>query len=426
MIQQNIKIIVRCTLFVLLCFVTLSGCVSEAQNTSEWPAFHGFDRTNKSDETGLAKEWPKDGPEVLWTISGLGEGYSSVSVGGGLIYVAGMASNQTYVFAFDLQGKTVWKKPNGDAWSTTMSWATSYTGARSTPTYDNGVLYHLGERGRLTAFDAKSGDEKWHRELLQEFDAEMPEYGYTESVLIEGDNLYVRPAGKKGFQVCLNKNSGELIWANNEIPGSEGYTSAVIMDFGGYHQILGSSSNFYYGVDASTGKLLWKVEFENQRGLNITDPVVFNEYVFLSSGYGKGSMLAKLNASGNEIVAETFWQSTLMDNHHGGVILHNGYLYGSGSNSRGWFCLELLTGEQIWNADGKGSITYADGMLYTLDERTGTMKLVKATPEKYTLSGEFKVPRGGEGMYWAHPVVCGGRLYVRHADKLYAYNISVN
>jgi outer membrane protein assembly factor BamB len=405
------------------CLAGLSGFNAEAQKTSEWTCFHGPDRTNKSTETGMIKVWPKDGPKLLWTVSGLGEGYSTVSFGGGLLYTAGLYNDQTYVFCFNPDGKPVWKKPNGKTWTTTLSWAISYTGARSTPTYDNGVLYHLGERGRLAAFDSKTGEEIWSRELAQEFEVELPEYGYSESVLIDGDNLSIRPVGKKGYQVCLNKLNGKLIWANTEIPGTAGYSSFIIKEFGGYRQIIGSSSNCYYGVDTRTGKLLWKVDFANQRELNLTDAISYNEYVFLSSGYGKGSMLVKLKVSGKAIVPETVWQSSLMDNHHGGVILHNGYLYGSGTDSRGWFCLDFLTGKQIWKSDGKGSLTYADGMLYMLDER-GTMKLVRAVPDKYEISGEFKVPKGGEGMYWAHPVVYGGRLYIRHADKLFAYNIS--
>jgi outer membrane protein assembly factor BamB len=411
--------------FLSICFLlTLSGCTGEAQYTCKWPCFHGSDRTNKSTETGLLKKWPEGGPELLWTVSGLGEGFTSVSIGGGLLYTAGMTDNQTYVFVYDYNGKLVWKKPNGKSWSTRMSHASSYIGPRSTPTYDNSMLYHLGDMGRLTAFDSKTGEEIWYRELPQDFDAEPTEYGYSESVLIDGDKLYTRPAGKKGFQVCLNKHNGELIWANTEIPGVEGYTSMVLMDFGGYRQIIGSSSDCYYGVDTKTGKLLWKVDYRNSQGLNVTDVIVNNEYVFISSGYGKGSMLLKLKGSGEEIIPETVWHSELMDNHHGGVILHNDYLYGSGTNSRGWFCLDFLTGKQIWKIQrGKGSLTYADGMLYMLDER-GTIKLVKATPDKYELSGEFNVPEGGPGMYWAHPVVCGGRLYIRHADKLYAYDIS--
>ncbi len=413
--------------YLAICFlISLSGCSGKVQDLCEWPSFHGPDRTNKSSETGLLREWPEDGPLLLWEAAGLGEGFSTVSIGGGLIYTAGILDNQSYVFCFDLTGNPVWKQPNGISWSTNMSHASSYLGPRSTPTFDNGVIYHLGDMGRLAAFDAESGKEIWYKELREEFDADIPEYGYAESLLTDGDNIYVRPAGRKGFQVCLNRNTGELVWANTEIPGIEGYSSAIIMDFGGSRQVLGSSSNCYYGVDTKTGKLLWKVDFENQRELNITDPVVRGDHVFISGGYGKGSMLFRLKRAGEEIIPEIIWETDLMDNHHGGVILHEGYLYGSGSNSRGWFCLDFMTGQQAWNdIRGKGSVTFADGMLYMLDER-GTMRLVRASPESFEAKGEFKVPEGGRGMYWAHPVVCGGRLYIRHADKLFVYDISRN
>jgi outer membrane protein assembly factor BamB len=400
----------------------LGSCSAVAQNALEWPSFHGSDRTNRSNETGLLKQWPANGPKMLWTISGLGEGYSSISIGGGLIYTAGKIDNQTFVMAFDMGGKPVWKKPNGKAMTITLSWASTYVGPRSTPTYDNGKLYHLSEAGRLAAFDAKTGREIWSREIAKDFEAANEEYGYAESVLIDGDNLFVRPSGKKGFQVCLNKNTGETIWINTEIPGTEGYTSMVIDEYGGFRQIIGASSNCFYGVDTRSGRLLWKVDFKNERELNLTDAIVFNDYVFITSGYGIGCRLLKLKASDKGFVPETVWKSELMDNHHGGAILHNGYLYGSGTNSRGWFCLDFLTGKQVWNTNGKGSLTFADGMLYLLDER-GTMKLVRATPDKYELKGEFKVPSGGESMYWAHPVVCGGRLYIRHGDKIFAYSL---
>jgi outer membrane protein assembly factor BamB len=176
-------------------------------------------------------------------------------------------------------------------------------------------------------------------------------------------------------------------------------------------------------VDTKTGKLLWSVAYENQRSNNVTDPIFHNGYVFASSGYGKGSILIKLTLSEKEIIPETVWHTALMDNHHGGIILHDGYIYGAGHNARGWFCLDFMTGEQMWKAQGKGSLFYADNMFYFLEER-GTMKLVKATSQQYDEVSSFKVPKGGEGMYWAHPVVCGGRLYIRHADKLFVYKIS--
>ncbi|MFC1538500.1 PQQ-binding-like beta-propeller repeat protein [Candidatus Latescibacterota bacterium] len=393
-----------------------------AQDRGEWPAYHGFDRTNKSAETGLLKQWPANGPELLFEIEGLGEGYSTVSIARGLIFTAGRLNNETYVFVFDMNGKPVWKKPNGQAWDTTMSWARTYTGARSTPTYDDGVLYHLGETGRLTAFDHKTGDEIWMVNLLERFNATIPEYGYSESVFIEGDRLYCNPAGKSGFMVCLNKKDGSLIWANREIPGVAGYSSAIAADYGGFHQIINMSSNCAYGVDSKTGKLLWSIPVENKNSLNCTDAIYHDGYVFISAGYGYGCTLIKLNAAGGSITPQTFWQSELMDNHHGGIILHEGYLYGAGHEARGWFCLDFMTGKEAWKDRGKGSITYADGMIYMLEEN-GDIRLVKANPGKCEVAGSFEVPDGGKGMHWAHPVVCGGRLYVRHTDKVFVYGI---
>ena len=405
------------TLFLLAIFFSLS-----AQDGKEWPCFHGTDRSNKSRETGLLKEWPKGGPKLEFTISGLGDGYSSVIIAGGFLFTEGRSDDKTAAFCFDLNGKLVWKKTIGKAWNTNLSWASTYIGSRSTPTYSDGVLYILCEGGRLAALEAKTGKELWSKELTIAFDAGMPDYGYAESVLVEGENLYVRPLGKKGYQVSLNKKNGEIVWVSNEITGKEGYTSFVPMDFGGYHQIIASTGNTFYGLDSKSGKLLWKIDFANERDLNITDALTYNEYVFVSSGYGKGSMLFKLKSSGKTITTEKVWESDLMDNHHGGVILNNGYLYGSGTNKRGWFCLDFMSGKQMWNTNGKGSVTYADGMLYFLDER-GNMKLVRATPDKYECTGEFTVLKGGESMYWAHPVVCGGKLYIRHGDKLFVYDI---
>ena len=404
--------------------VLVLSCMNSvnAQELPPWPCFHGPERSNKSMETGLLSEWPEEGPELLWTISGLGKGYSTVSFTAESLFTSGIGNQQTFVFAFDLEGKLLWKKPNGRSWETEMSHARTYNGARSTPTYSEGVVYHLGELGRLAAFDSRSGDELWSIELREQFDAEIPEYGYSESVYILEDRLYCCPAGKKAYLVCLDKHTGEVIWKNNEINGTVGFSSLIAFDHGGYKQIAGLSSSAIFGVDSETGRLLWQVDFENSRSNNVPDLIFHKGYIFASSGYGKGSILLNLKSSDNAVMPETVWQTELMDNHHGGVILHEGYLYGAGHNSRGWFCLDLLTGEQMWKAGGKGSLTYADQMLYCLDER-GIARLVKASPENYEAVSEFRVPGGGDGMYWAHPVIYGARLYIRHQDILVAYDI---
>ncbi len=388
----------------------------------EWPCFHGPARDNRSAETGLLKEWPEGGPKLLWTATGLGKGYSSVTIAGGGIYTAGMIGKQTYVFALDLDGKQKWRKPNGRSWESRMRHAIGYTGSRATPTYDEGRLYHLGERGRLAVFDARTGREVWSVDLFERFDAKVPSYGLAESVLIDGERLICSPGGRKGYMVCLAKDTGKLVWANTEMKGAVGYCSGVIAEFGGRRQILSMSAKALFSVDAATGKLLWSVEHGNRRGNSATDPIFHKGRVFASTGYGKGSVVVKLLPTEDGIRAERVWASKLMDNHHGGVVLLDGHLYGSGHQSRGWFCLEFFTGRQAWNAKGKGALTYAEGMLYCLDER-GTMSLVRADPDAFRLASSFRLPKGGTGLYWAHPVVCGGRLYVRHADKLFAYDI---
>lgn len=408
---------------IFIIFLSTNIISTCGQNIDPWPCFHGLSRTNKSTEKNLMKGWPAEGPGLIRTISGLGEGYSTVSFGSDLIFTAGMTEGQTYVFAFDHNGSLVWKKQNGKSWETTRPWALTYTGSRSTPTYDDGMVYHLGDLGRLAAFESLSGKEIWSIELRKIFDAEIPEYGYSESVLIDGDRLYCNPMGKKAYIICLDKKTGNLLWANSDIKGLAGFNSSVIMEFGGYRQIISMNASSVFGIDSKNGKLLWSAEFINSNELNLTDPIIHNNYVFVTSGYGRGSMLIKLTASGDKINPSVVWDTNLMDNHHGGVILHEGYLYGSGSNSRGWFCLEFMTGKQVWKTDGKGSLTFADGMLYMLDER-GTMRLAVANPGKYDQTGSFRVPEGGKSMYWAHPVVFDGRLYIRHSDKLFVYDVS--
>jgi len=410
-----------CLLFLLFPFLL----EIHAQEGGHWPFFHGPDRSNKSTETGLLKAWPDDGPELVWSVAGLGKGYSSVAVADGFLYTAGLKDQQTYVYAFDLKGKLIWEKPNGPSWETEKPWARTYNGARCTPGYSEGLIYHLGELGRLTAFDSGSGDEIWSMELRELFDAEIPEYAYSESVFIEGDRLYCCPAGKKAYLICLDKHTGKLIWKNSDIRGTVGFGSLISFDHGGYHQIAGLSSNTIFGVDAETGKLLWDVDFENNRSNNVADPIFHQGRIFASSGYGKGSILIKLTEPGDGITPETIWQTELLDNHHGGVILHEGYLYGAGHNARGWFCLDFQTGKEMWKTGGKGSLTYADQMLYCLDER-GIMTLMKAQPDTHETVSSFEVPEGGEGMYWAHPVVCAGRLYIRHEDRLFVYAIAAD
>jgi outer membrane protein assembly factor BamB len=410
--------------YLLLLFFNISVVVVAGENM-DWPCFHGPRRDNLSTDMGLLKAWPRNGPKLLWTATDIGHGYSTVSIAGGRIYTAGMIDKQTYVTALDMDGKQIWQKLNGQSWQATeqQTWAVPYSGSRGTPTVDGDTVYHLSELGRLTAFEAGTGREIWHVDIMKIFGAERPEYGYSESVLINGNALYCCPAGGEGYIVALDKSSGNTIWVNKEVKDAVGNCSAVLARIAGHEQIITMSAQRILSFDPTDGRLLWDYAFANQRENNIADVIVSDDLVYASSGYGKGSILLRPERQDDGKFSVTpVWTSELLDNHHGGVLLYDGFIYGAGQESRGWFCLDFKTGVKKWQTPGKGSLTCADGMLYCLDER-GIMSLVKASPEKWEQVSSFKPPRGGEGLFWAHPVVCNGRLYIRHSDKLFAYDI---
>jgi len=371
------------------------------------------------------QSWPEDGPPLLWTASGIGHGYSSVAIAANRIFMAGMIDKQTYVTSLDMTGKILWQRVNGRSWEATekQPWAVPYSGSRSTPTVDGDSVYHLSELGRLTAFDLKTGEERWHVDVVQTFQAERPKYGLSESVLIHGDSLFCCPGGAGGYVVALDKQSGRTRWTNTSIRDPIGYCSPVVADIDGVEQVITMSAKRVFAFAPDSGRLLWDYAFGNAQGNSATDVVVSNGLVYASSGYGAGSIsLRPKRQPDGRFTVEEVWKSKVLDNHHGGVLLLDGRLYGAGHEAQGWFCLDFRTGSELWQTDGKGSLTYADGMLYCLNER-GTMSLVKATPKNWDEVSSFRLPRGGSGLYWAHPVVCSGRLYVRHSERLFAYDI---
>jgi outer membrane protein assembly factor BamB len=343
-----------------------------------------------------------------------------------MIYTAGTTKEETIVIALDLDGNVKWRAPNGARWqaSAQMTWASSYDGARATPTVDGGVVYHLNETGLLSAFDAQKGTVIWSLDLLKTFEARIPKYGYTESVLIDGDRLICCPGGTRGFMVALNKKTGALVWANTEVTDGVGFASPILVEDKGVRQFVTLSEEAVIGVEASAGRLLWRHPFTNKRKNNIPTPLYQNGFVFASTGYGAGSVLLKLSFDGAKVTASQVWANTELDNVHGGFVLMDGFVYGAAHEKPAWVCLELATGKPRYReiGVGMGSVSYADGMLYCLGEK-GAMGLVPCTPDRYSVVSRFDVPKGGDGPFWAHPVVCGGRLYIRHADRLYAYDI---
>lgn len=412
----------------LLVFVLNVSVVAIAGDNTDWPCFHGPLRDNLSVETGLLQVWPDEGPALLWTNSDIGHGYSTVAIVGDRIFTAGMIKKQTYVTALDLKGRKLWQSLNGQSWqaSARQTWAVPYAGSRGTPTVDGDTVYHLSELGLLTAFDIETGKERWQLELLKAFEAERPEYGYSESVLIHGDKLFCCPGGEKGYAAAFEKGTGRTLWVNTEIKDPAGNCSAVVATINEVEQIITLSQKRVLSFDPEKGHLLWQFEFGNKRENSCTDVIVSDGLVYASSGYGGGCILLRPKRKDDgKFSVEQVWKSDLLDNHHGGVLLLDGNLYGAGHESRGWFCLDFMTGNKLWQSPGKGSLTYADGLFYCLDEK-GTMSLIRATNSKWDQISSFRMPREGRGLYWAHPVVYDGRLYVRHSEQLFAYDVRKN
>lgn len=384
----------------------------------EWPQFHGPGRDNRSAETGLPRQWPAEGPKLLWTARGLGHGFSSVAVVEGILYTAGSVGETTAVTAVDAAGRTLWQVPVGRAWEG------SVPGSRATPTIDGRRLYHQTPHGEIVCLDRRTGTELWRLNALERFGAENINWAISESLLVDGPRVLCCPGGPVAM-AALDKHTGATLWQSASAGDLAGYSSPALGTFGRLRIALVLTSAALIGVDADRGTLLFRHEHRTPFDENIFLPLVHDGRVFISTRT-TGSELLRVTVEGNEASAETVWATEELDNQHGGAVLVDGHLYGACHvrNGGAWVCLEWSTGRKCWQdrGVGKGCLTYADGMLYTLSER-GTLGLVRATPQRFELVSQFDLPPEGEGPFWAHPVVAGGRLYVRHGEFLYAYEL---
>jgi outer membrane protein assembly factor BamB len=407
---------------VLVCSAFLTIATALADDVpSTWPQWRGPNRNGQSLDKGLLKAWPESGPKQIWKVTDIGTGYSTVSISDGLIYITGLVeltpedkdTSRLFLTAITLDGKVKWRK------DLCKAYIGSYRGARATPTCHNGNLYLQSGEGDLGCYDAKTGETKWTRNS-EEFAGKHANWGYTESILIIDDLVIVTPGGEKTFMVALDKNTGKTVWQSKPY-GYPHYSSPIHVVYKGVSMIITGARNGLIAVDTKTGNILWTHEFAPGNVANVPDPAFSDGYVFWSVGYGKGAVCLKLSVEGDKVTANEAWQSEDMICHHGGYVILDGHIYGN--HKSGWTCLELKTGEKKWYDDGvgKGSLCYADGMLYLLGEKKGQVGLAEATPQAFKLTGSFSIE--GEGPSWAHPVVNDGRLYLRYHQNLYCFDV---
>ena len=400
-----------------------------ASATADWPQFHGPNRDNRSTDKGLLKTWPEEGPSRIWEATGIGEGYSTVAIVGDRIYTTGAIDDDCVITALDMDGKTVWTRKNGKAWDK------SYPGTRSTPTItDDGLLYHESGIGNLVCLKVDSGEMIWSTNILEEFDGRNIMWGLAESPLVVGDRVICTPGGEDVSMASLDRKTGKVVWKCTGAGDRPGYASPILIEHDGLKQIVTAMSESIVGVRASDGTLLWQYPHKVYADENITTPLFHDGLVIVSGCVRKGTTSLELQVSGDHCAVEMHWHNKTLDNKQGGIVLFDGRLYGyaESQNRKGpWMCIDFKTGETIFQSAPvrssykykNGCLTYADGMFYLYADN-GNMALVKPTDTGFELTGKLKIEDPGERPTWAHPVVFGGRLYVRYGDKLAAYDVA--
>jgi len=392
---------------VLMCMM-----VAGAFAADEWSGWRGANRDGKSSDTGLMKEWPADGPPLLWKVDNIGTGFSSVAVAGGKVYISGDRDGKLMIFAFGLDGKPLWSVDHGKGRG-------GPDGSRSTAVIDSGNLYILNGHGLVGCYDAASGGKKWTREA-SEFGGRPHGWGYSESVLVT-EKLAVFTPGGKNCIVALDKKTGKQVWVSSGFDAPAHYSSCIAFTYEGVPIIVNGTGGGIVGVDARTGAALFSNKWSAGNTANCPTPAYGDGHIFWSNGYGRGGVCLKLSAAGGTVTAEQAWTTKELECHHGGYVIHEGHIYGN--HGGGWACLELKTGKRLWEkrAVGKGSLCWADGMFYLFSENGGQAALATCSTDGLEVKGKVKVK--GKGPSWAHPVVTGGRLYLRYDANLYCFDV---
>lgn len=413
---MNLSVLTRSVLVLGVC----SFLVPAPLGAADWPQWRGPDRSDRSAETGLLTSWAGGAPKRLWLSKEGGLGYSGFSVVQGRLFTMGAREKQEFLLAFDANtGKQLWALAVGETYSN--DWG---DGPRSTPTVDGDHVYALGGRGGLVCAQAADGKLVWQT-TLKELGGKVPGWGYCESVLVDGDRVLCTPGGSQGTVAALDKKTGKVAWQTKDFTDDAHYSSIILGELNGARQYIQLTAATVAGIKPSDGSVLWRSSWPGKVAV-IPTPIVHDNHVYVTSGYGVGCKLVKVSPS-NEVT--DVYQNKVIKNHHGGVILVGDHLYGH-SDGAGWTCQEFKSGKEVWTSKqfGKGAVSFADGRLYCLEEGSGTVVLVEPSPEKWIEHGRFTLEpqttlRKPQGRIWTHPVISNGKLYLRDQEILFCYDV---
>lgn len=388
---------------------------------ADWPQWRGPDRTGVSQETGLLKKWSEGGPPLRWKATDIGTGYSAPAISQGKVFLQTTRDDSEYALALDEKtGKQLWSTAIG---LVGKNQGPQYPGTRATPTVDGDKLYSLASDGQLTCLD-RDGAKQWSVHLKEDFAGEVGAWAYTESVLVDGDWVICTPGGSEATLAALDKKTGKVVW-KSAVPGGDvaDYASIMPIDVNGKKQYVQFMRKGLVGVDAETGKFLWRYDRTIDRGANILTPVVLGNKVF-SAGSRTGGGLIELSADGDSIMTKEVYFDRAIAPSIGGAVLYDGHLYGSAGESL--FCVDFNTGEVKWTerSVGPASVCMADGRLYARGYNSGDIALIEPTPEEYREVGRFKQPDLSKVRGWPHPVVANGGLYLRDQSVLLCFDVA--
>lgn len=390
--------------------------------------WRGYNRDGVFDETGLLKEWPEEGPEVLLKVEGLGKGWSSAVIDNEVIYVSGMIDTTDVLSAIDKSGQIIWQTVYG------RSWTKSFPDTRSSPTIENGKAFLSSGTGEVVCINTTNGNIIWKSDVFGNNEGKTGTWGVAENVLIVDDIVVFTPGGDSTLMVAIEKSTGKEVWKTASLNDEIGYVSPILVEQNGIQQIIGLSARNLYGINPENGELVWTYDYlniddaewgEGGAVINCTSPIFYQGELYVTSGYNHTGAKFKLN---DDLSGVTFlWKDELLDNHHGGVVLVDGFIYGSNwiNNNKGnWCCIDWETGEKKYETeyDSKGSIVAAEDMLYLYTERRGYLGLAQAVPDSLHIISEIQI-KEGRGQHWAHPTIKDGKLYLRHGDVLLVFNI---
>ena len=405
--------------------VITAADLTDGRTAPEWSRWQGPGGDNKSPDTGLLKKWPVDGPKLLWTAENLGDGFSSVSVADRKIYITGMKSKRGELNCLDWKGNPVWRMDYGP------EWAEATPGVRCTPVVYDGSVYLITGRGRVVCVSTQTGQENWNVDPFTEFEGQMPRWGVAMSPVIADGKVIFVVGGKKAAVVALDARRGYVVWSSKSNGDSSAYCTPTVIRRNGRTIVVGMTLNHLFAADVETGDLFWQYPIEDylagkNREIHPNTPVYHDGAVMFTSGYNMGAVRFTLTPD-----AWTFrkdWTNPDFDCHHGGVVCQDGYVYGANWLSNGdglWMCVDWKTGEtmvtQRWR--NKGALVWADGLFYAYAERPGGVALIDANPREFKIVSEFDITLG-DGEHWAHPVISGKRLFIRHGNVLMVYDIA--